>query len=97
VNENDAERKTMMARAIPARPKGAAAPTPPPPLDELLQKRQAAKFEFVEEEHVPEPPTPAEVNFNALVDFMTIMETLRKYPKPLRKRMVGMIAELMLE
>jgi hypothetical protein len=108
VNENEAERKTMMARPIPARPKGAAGPTPPPPLDELLQKRQATRTErlqFVEDEpttaeytSIPKPPGSFYGDqSDPFAAVSEIMHILRKFPPPTRKQMVGFIAELLLE
>ena len=108
MNDDEAERKTMMTRPTPARAKTAGplpsphsarpGPTPPPPLDELLRARKA-QLPFDEDE----PKTDVvlrRVDHEGVDPFAAakeIMRILRPLPPAMRKQVVGFIAEMLLE
>jgi hypothetical protein len=96
MNEAEDNRRAMMGRPVPARPKNAG-PTPPP-LDELMAQRKSmrdppTRLQFsapVENESMDAAP-------EALESMRIIARELRKYPKPTRRAIVGFIAEMLLE
>lgn len=88
------ERRQLMSKPIPARPKVPGAPTPPPPLDELLQSRRppAPELKFAP---VADDPPGVVGSYEAFHDFVEILMALRKYPKPTQQRMLEALLEML--
>jgi hypothetical protein len=89
--DDDAERRALGGRPIPARPKrpgGTAA------LDELLGQRKAQLFTEEQPEQT-EQTERSELNYDAFHSFRLILKTLNKYPKATQREMISLLNELL--
>lgn len=100
--DNDAERKSMMSRPIPAKPKGAA-PHWEGVLHDALRARgleekiPTSVQEQLDYTEIPKPPGSYFGEPDPFSCFSEIMLMLKKQPKPIQRKIIALIAELLTE